>query len=111
MSRSDNLVGLSYAWIRAQAREYAAAEPDQAAVTALVHLDAPAEEHRMLAVWLLGYTATARTDTLNTRQIVVEGRGECGEGEGTGARGARWDLPPEHRCRGSCLACDNVPAP
>ena len=49
MSWSVNLVGLSYAWIRAQAREYAAAEPDQATVTALVHLDAPDEEHRMLA--------------------------------------------------------------
>jgi 3-methyladenine DNA glycosylase AlkC len=65
MPSEDDLAGLNYARIRARARELAIAlETEQAIAQALIQLDAPDEEHRMLAVWLLGYTAAARPDNL-----------------------------------------------
>lgn len=65
MDSVEDLTGFNYPRIRALAREYAAAtEPARDAANALPYLDAPDEENRMLAVWLVGYTAAARPDHL-----------------------------------------------
>ena len=59
------LDGLGWSKVRAVARELAgSASPDEIAATALPLLDAPEARRRMLAVYLLGFTAGARPANL-----------------------------------------------
>jgi 3-methyladenine DNA glycosylase AlkC len=59
------LDGLNWSKIRALAKERAAAAPaDEVVAAALPLLDAPDAPHRMLAVYLLGYTAGAQPEHL-----------------------------------------------
>src|SRR5260221_12552609 len=59
------LDGLNWSKIRALAKERAAAAPaDEVVAAALPLLDAPDAPHRMLAAYLLGYTALAQPEHL-----------------------------------------------
>src|SRR5258708_14305353 len=59
------LDGLNWSKIRALAKERAVAAPaDEVVAAALPFLDAPDAPHRMLAVYLLGYTAGAQPEHL-----------------------------------------------
>jgi DNA alkylation repair enzyme len=59
------LDGLNWSKIRALAKERAVAAPaDEVVAAALPLLDAPDAPHRMLAVYLLGYTAGAQPENL-----------------------------------------------
>lgn len=60
------LEGLSWTNVRSIARELATSTPaDDVAATAVSLLDAPDVRHRMLAVFLLGYSASARPANLD----------------------------------------------